>query len=493
MTKQTFIQKNNGDTLSASEWNELTSYVNTAVDAINEAGSSSSSEGSSIDSSFLYLNDKGNLCLETTAENTPANKKGKLNIESRDDIQIKPGDDIMLYGDHRGEGKTDEVSIKVMDGTGEDDVPAKLQVNMSEITLTTKDKTGNDSNVLDININRAKNTKGYLKVRAQAIDLRCEDHGGIALQPKGEDSDHNMNKIKFEHGGGDGLEFGTFNTEKTSIFTDEYRFNKEGVWKMATRSKVASDKADASDPTTTYKYVKQADDFYDIIDSSDAVATTESIIKSSNALNGTNIRTVNNGRKLSISTQKATVTLIAADNYENYSNVQPITQDVDALLGSGTLNVDYNIIFIKTMHSYLGSNNESAPYNLFASFASRESIFLNEIEDIFYISDDAFVESEPNALYSNKPTIVLLSTWDYSFDLSGNPNGWTGSASYAYRVENVNSNASITIGSGNISIKAGSGIFRVGNNECTLQDIVTLVNYFKSGSGQQNGPWANNL
>jgi len=117
-------------------------------------------------SSYLYMNDKGNLCLETTAENTPSGKKGKVNIESNDDIQIKPGDDIMLYGDHRGEGKTDEVSIKVMDGTGNSDVPAKLQVNMSEITLTTKDKTGNDANVLDINVNRAKNTKGYLKVRA---------------------------------------------------------------------------------------------------------------------------------------------------------------------------------------------------------------------------------------------------------------------------------------------------------------------------------------
>lgn len=295
MTKQTFIQKNNGDTLNASEWNELTSYVNTVVDTINES-SSSSSEDSSTDSSFLYLNDKGNLCLETTVENTPANKKGKLNIESRDDIQIKPGDDIMLYGDHRGEGKTDEVSIKVMDGTGEDDVPAKLQVNMSEITLTTKDKTGNDANVLDININRAKNTKGYLKVRAQAIDLRCEDHGGIALQPKGVDGDGNINKIKFEHGGGDGLEFGTFNTEHTSIYTTDYRFKKDGVIRLANRFTEASDKADASDATTTYKYLKnnaannaakatsesttfnQADDFYDFVDSSDPTCTWEDIV-----------------------------------------------------------------------------------------------------------------------------------------------------------------------------------------------------------------------
>jgi hypothetical protein len=39
-------------------------------------------------------------------------------------------------------------------------------VNVGEITITTKDKTGNNPNVLDVNINSAKNTKGYLKVRA---------------------------------------------------------------------------------------------------------------------------------------------------------------------------------------------------------------------------------------------------------------------------------------------------------------------------------------
>ena len=267
----------NGDTLSASAWNALASDVN----ELGAGGSNSSAVGT-----YLYMNDKGNLCLETTAENTPAGKKGKLNIESNDDIQLKPGDDIMLYGDHRGEGKTGEVSIKVMDGTGSDDVPAKLQVNCSEITLTTKDKTGNDAAVMDINVNSAKNTKGYLKVRAQAIDLRSESHGGIALQPKGYDGAQtpHMNKIKFEHGGGDGLEFGTFNTEKSSLFTDEYRFKKSGVIKLSTRTPVAratdgtDSKYDANDATTHYTYTKQADDFYDVIDANDPTCTWEDIV-----------------------------------------------------------------------------------------------------------------------------------------------------------------------------------------------------------------------
>lgn len=277
----------NGDTLSASAWNALASDVN----ELGAGGSNNSAVGT-----YLYMNDKGNLCLETTAENTPAGKKGKLNIESNDDIQLKPGDDIMLYGDHRGEGKTDEVSIKVMDGTGSDDVPAKLQVNCSEITLTTKDKTGDDAAVMDINVNAAKNTKGYLKVRAQAIDLRSESHGGISLQPKGVDGDGYENKIKFEHGGGDGLEFGTFNTLHTSLFTNDYRFKKDGVIRLSQRYTTISDKADQNDATTLNKFQKNnaannaaissdtgktfnaADDFYDFVETSDPTCTWEDIV-----------------------------------------------------------------------------------------------------------------------------------------------------------------------------------------------------------------------
>lgn len=170
------------------------------------------------------------------------------------------------------------------------------------MTLSTKGKT-EDSNVMNVNVTTGDG-KGYLKVRAQAIDLRCEEHGGIALQPKGQDSSSHMNKIKFEHGGGDGLEFGTFNTEKTSIFTDEYRFNREGVWKMATREKLDNTKGlegtagvtvgngkydpsnDGVDETKHYSYKKQSDDFYDVISQSDEQCTTKDIIKTAYAMNG---------------------------------------------------------------------------------------------------------------------------------------------------------------------------------------------------------------
>jgi len=174
--------------------------------------------------------------------------------------------------------------MKVIDG---EDNPVKLQLKAAEITLSTEGKdatmakdedTGletetplyDDPNVMNVNVTTGSG-KGYLKIRAQAIDLRCEDHGGIALQPKGDDGSGHMNKIKFEHGGGDGLEFGTFNAEKTSLYTKEYRFNKDGKILLATRTPVAratngtDNKYDANDPTTHYTYTKQSDDFYDVI------------------------------------------------------------------------------------------------------------------------------------------------------------------------------------------------------------------------------------
>ena len=322
MTKQTFTQKNNGDTLSATEWNELTSYVNTAVDAINAGGGSGS--GSTIDTSgVISVSSKGNVTLgsnknvniEPAWDNNVANYSGNYG-----DVAIKSGDDIQFCSHHREPKKRDKVVVKALDGS---DNPVKLEVGCGEIAISTKGKaatlkknktTGADvandymfkpsetsvmdvkiltGNTLDSGTADERDERGYLKVRAQAIDLRCEKHGGVALQPKGYDGDGNMNKIKFEHGGGDGLEFGTFNTEKTSLFTDEYRFNKDGVWKMATRQTTPNSKTVYDDNTPVGKtstaalqYVKQADDFYDIIAQDDEQCRTKDIIKTAYAMNG---------------------------------------------------------------------------------------------------------------------------------------------------------------------------------------------------------------
>lgn len=296
--------KTTGDTLSAQEWNNLAADV-------NELGANGAGAGDS----HVYFDGTGkhNLNLVTTDadqyidENSKV-KGGKINIEPFSDLQIKAGDDITLYSHHRED--PEELSVKVLNGAEVsatdqaeiDEYPVDLQLNASNVILTTKDKavtiaeknkartaagkdnTADKANIMNVEIKTGTKAKkatasngqyGYLKVRANAIDLRCEDHGGIAIQPKGYDSDGNMNKIKFEHGGGDGLEFGTFNTEKSSLFTDEYRFNMDGVIRLARRQKEASNKTDdtgifdntpaGKDATNAYKYVKQDDDFYDIL------------------------------------------------------------------------------------------------------------------------------------------------------------------------------------------------------------------------------------
>lgn len=304
MNKLNFTSKNNGDILNASEWNSLVAKTDEIVTAINNGGIDSSSEGGTpvaIDTNgVISVNNKNNTVISSAKH---------INFEpayvenggegTYGDIQFKPGDDVTFESHHRTTKKRGEITIKTSNGqSGDANAPVKLQFIASALTLSTKGKK-EDPNVMDVNVTTG-NGKGYLKVRAQAIDLRSETHGGIALQPRGKDSDNHENKIKFEHGGGDGLEFGTFNTEKTSIFTDEYRFNKAGVWKMATRQKLdntpengGNDKYTGTnvDDTTHFSYKKQEDDFYDIITPEDAQTTTEAIIKSAAALNNDFIET----------------------------------------------------------------------------------------------------------------------------------------------------------------------------------------------------------
>ena len=306
----------NGDQLTATAWNNLAADV-------NELGANGGAGDTHV---YFDGTNKHNLNLVTTDQDQYIDennkvKGGKINIEPYSDLQIKAGDDITLYSHHRQD--PEELSIKVLNGAEVsatdqaeiDEYPVDLQLNASNVILTTKDKaitiseknkaraaadkgdTADKANIMNVEIKTGVKAKkatasngqyGYLKVRANAIDLRCEDHGGIAIQPKGYDSDGNMNKIKFEHGGGDGLEFGTFNTEKSSLFTDEYRFNKNGEIYLATRQTEDSGKSDdagifdntpsGKTATNALKYVKQDDDFYDVIDANDPHCTWGDIV-----------------------------------------------------------------------------------------------------------------------------------------------------------------------------------------------------------------------
>ena len=342
--------KQTGDQLTAAEWNSLAADV-------NELGAGSNGGGGSLTpidtQGIISVSSKGNVTLSSTKNvniEPVWNNNEQAYAGNYGDIALKPGDDIQFCSHHREPKKRDKVVVKNIDGS---DNPVKLEVHAGEITLSTKNKiatkkknatTGADttellfkaenSGVLDVNITTGnildsgatneRDERGYLKVRAQAIDLRCEKHGGIALQPKGYDNDGFMNKIKFEHGGGDGLEFGTFNTQKTSLFTDEYRFNKNGIWKMAVRETTPSGKTILDEregglqglpATSLLKYKKNnvtnnqtkayedgktyepADDFYDFIDVEDYQTTTESIIRTAACLNNEFIQTSTSSKK----------------------------------------------------------------------------------------------------------------------------------------------------------------------------------------------------
>ena len=353
------INKQTGDQLTAAEWNALASDVN---ELSQNSGNGSGNEGSPsaiIDTSgIISVSSKGNVTVGSN-KNVNIEPKWDENVSNYSgnygDIALKSGDDIQFCSHHREPKKRDKIVVKNIDGS---DNPVKLQVVAGEVDLAVGTKSNpktatrkknnttgedisnqplfktDDAKVLDVRIltgnvlqegtANERDERGYLKVRAQAIDLRCEKHGGIALQPKGYDSDGNMNKIKFEHGGGDGLEFGTFNYEKTSIFTDEYRFKKDGIWKMSTRETEASGKSiidekegelGALTPTGAYKYKKNnaannaakaaadlktyesADDFYDFIDIEDEQTTTKDIIKTAAALNNDFIETSLSSKK----------------------------------------------------------------------------------------------------------------------------------------------------------------------------------------------------
>lgn len=438
--------KENGSTLEAQEWNQIMGELDTVIAQIPTGGDGSGSDTGtqSVADTHISKSAKGNIEFVTTQEDlNTEGKGGKINIESYSDIQIKPGDDVIFTSSHRPVKNLDEVSVKIHDGQ---DHPVKLQVNTADIVLTTKDKDltrvknddgsedpdtamYDDPNVLNVTINSAKNTRGYLKVRAQAIDLRCEDHGGIALQPKGQDGRGHENKIKFEHGGGDGLEFGTFNTEKTSIFTNEYRFNKDGVWKMATRTTEASDKAKVDDTTTTRKYVKQSDDFYDIISQNDQTATTKDIINAGNVTR----ELKNNGREGYIILVQTDYDNTIADNvFYNCPHLPPYDGSYKITdLATNVLNSSYAQAFIDL------------------------------------IANMDFDDPSNNTVWFS----------------TGAPGSDTLQAFKVYQQKEISAvdNRAVMINSNNIFIKNGT-------NACKLDDVLSVVTWMKANN---QGPWAN--
>ena len=189
----------------------------------------------------VSFNSKGNIALESLTKH--------VNLEAKKAVQIKPTTNVIFDSSRRIlNDKGNEVHMQFV----YDDYDSS----------TTGLHPGDDEEYAE------------LKVEARNIDLRCFDHGGVALQPCGADGDGNENKVKFESSrtsaigsaatysgeGGKGLEFGTFNNEHSSLYTGDYRFNKDGVVYAVTRG------TPTTDSKGKFDYPTQTDDFKDIVD-----------------------------------------------------------------------------------------------------------------------------------------------------------------------------------------------------------------------------------
>ena len=192
----------------------------------------------------IELNDKGNLAIESLSKH--------LNLESAQGIQIKPTTTIIFDSSRRiANNKGNEINVEAKF----DDFDKR----------TDAEYAGKDG---------SNEAYAELKIKSRNLDLRCQDHGGIALQIAGQDGHGNENKIKFESDrtspigstgtyngeGGKGLEFGTFNNEHASLFCGDYRFKGDANVYGVTRGAIETTSSGKMD------YPTQGDDFKDIKD-----------------------------------------------------------------------------------------------------------------------------------------------------------------------------------------------------------------------------------
>ena len=193
---------------------------------------------------LIELNEKGNFAIESL--------KKHLNLESAQGVQIKPTTTVILDSSRRIEtNKGNEINVE-----------AKFDDYKDRTNPEYNGKDGYDEEYAE------------LKIKSRNLDLRCHQHGGIALQVAGKDGHGNENKIKFESDrtspigstgvyqgeGGKGLEFGTFNNNHASLYCGDYRFKGDAQVYGVTRG--------ALEQASTGKidYPTQGDDFKDIID-----------------------------------------------------------------------------------------------------------------------------------------------------------------------------------------------------------------------------------
>lgn len=201
----------------------------------------------------ISLNQKGNLSLESPKH---------INLEPSAAIQMKPTTGLIV-----------DTGKRIAAGKG----------NKVDLEVKFDDYSSSSTGVYDGD----DEPHGEFTLKARNIDLRCMEHGGIAIQPCGNDKNGKENKIKFESSriselgvslpqfnqeGGKGMEFGTFNNEHSSLYTGDYRFKGDAKVYGVTRQAITQ--------TSTGKidYPTQPDDFKDVIDGTTPQATWNEII-----------------------------------------------------------------------------------------------------------------------------------------------------------------------------------------------------------------------
>lgn len=246
-------------------------------------------------SAFLYflLTAKGNIEISSP-------DGGKINIESADNIAMKPVGKVQFDTNHQldstGAAKTDEFEVAVINDKKTKVQGLKLNTaGLKFVTDGADTANGWDPNLFKMLFKKttgAVDTYAKVNMHGASFDFRARSTGkgtggGIAVQIAGVDSDIHANKFKIETDqtadvtatqsedihcgeGGKGIEIGTINPLMTSLYTKDYRFRGDAPIYGVTRGAVQAigDKMD---------YPTQADDSKDIINDTDPITWNDLI------------------------------------------------------------------------------------------------------------------------------------------------------------------------------------------------------------------------
>lgn len=229
----------------------------------------------------IGLSSKGNVEVTTDLGQ-------KLNIETGDNIALKPNGNLQLDTDHYTTA-TDKDEFKLKTICADKNSVVGMNIESAGLKFLTKAAStlfGWDPEEFKLKFQKTKDTWAKLKLSAASIDLRCRTTGqgtggGIAAQISSCDSDYNENKFKIETDriapisqgqatastydqtysgeGGKGIEIFTMNSLHMSAWAGDYRFNADAKIYPCHRGDLVTDPV-----TGKVDFPTQADDFKDI-------------------------------------------------------------------------------------------------------------------------------------------------------------------------------------------------------------------------------------